>query len=227
MNTNFYNNISYRESLALTYLEVKEFVINQGYSNEIDWQYATKPQNLNASIFLREAAWVILNSGMREKIITKLFPKISKAFYEWDSLDLICNNSEQCKLNALKYFNHRGKIDAIIYIAKYLNTWGFDFIFKQLDEKGADFLTLFPYIGPATSLHLAKNLGFSCIKPDRHLKRIASKLGYEDPRTMCELISSEIDEQISVVDIVLWRYATIQENYLDKFSKFTSRDFIT
>lgn len=51
-----------------------------------------------------------------------------------------------------------------------------------------------PWIGPITKYHLAKNLGVDCIKPDRHLVRIAKNNGFKDPFEMCEYISETIED---------------------------------
>ena len=62
-----------------------------------------------------------------------------------------------------------------------------------------------PFMGPATSYHLAKNLGFQVAKPDRHLNRISESNGFKNAHELCEAIASQTREPISVVDGVLWR----------------------
>lgn len=80
------------------------------------------------------------------------------------------------------------------------------------------YLRTFPYMGPATSYHLAKNLGMDVVKPDRHLIRISSVAGYECPEAMCRDIAATAGERLSVVDLVLWRYATLNPEYLNDFT---------
>lgn len=53
-------------------------------------------------------------------------------------------------------------------------------------------------------------------EPDRHLVRISEKFGYGCPETFCNDISRYTGEKTSVVDIVLWRYATLEKKYLDE-----------
>ena len=68
-----------------------------------------------------------------------------------------------------------------------------------------DFLSF----GPITSVHLSKNIGLPLAKPDRHLVRLANDFGYESAEELCEQISSLVGDSVAVVDVVLWRYATI------------------
>ena len=73
-------------------------------------------------------------------------------------------------------------------------------------------------MGPVTACHLAKNLGLDVVKPDRHLLRIAAVTGYQSPYEMCCDIAKVTSDKLSVIDLVIWRFATIQRQYLDHFS---------
>jgi len=42
-------------------------------------------------------------------------------------------------------------------------------------------------------------------------------LGYNDAHSLCSEIAGVTDEPIPVIDIVLWRYATLHRPYLDRF----------
>ena len=95
---------------------------------------------------------------------------------------------------------------------------GFDAIKTRLAGGDISYLQTFPFMGPATSYHLAKNLGMDVVKPDRHLLRITCAVGYESPDAMCRDIGTTVGERLSVVDLVLWRYATLNPAYLDDFS---------
>lgn len=204
--------------LVSQYLSAKSFIIEQGFEEEINWQKNISCSQITESGFLCELVWVILSSGMRETIIRKIFPKVAHAFYDLNHIDLIVNNQEQCKSNALKVFNHEKKIDAIIKIITEISMEGFNSFMKKVKTEGIPFLMKFPYLGPATSYHLAKNIGLNVVKPDRHLLRIADITGFKNPTQLCGFISEKVGDPISVVDIVIWRYATINNNYLDYFS---------
>lgn len=197
------------------YMNAKQHVIKNGFVQEIDWQEDLEFEQIDEHLFLKEVAWVILSSGMKESIIRGKFSSISKEFYYWASSSLIVNNKEKCLKRALRHFNNKNKMSAIINIAIYLHTNGFEKVKKSIIEEGIAYLQSFPYMGPATSFHLAKNLGLNVAKPDRHLKRIADKAGYDSVDMLCADIARVTGEKVSVVDLVLWRYATLDNNYLE------------
>ena len=58
----------------------------------------------------------------------------------------------------------------------------------------------------------------SVAKPDRHLTRIANRAGYTEVQKFCIEISRLSGDSIPVVDIVLWRFATIESDYLNVLS---------
>lgn len=210
-------------TLAKAYYIAKSVVIQEGFAPEIDWQYQVSLDTLDESTFLCEAAWVILNSGMRERVISRKFPDISKAFFNWQCSRIIVSHADNCRAKALRHFNHVAKIEAIVNIATHVNILGFKKVTELISEDGVAYLKQFPYIGPATSLHLAKNIGLPLAKPDRHLRRIATGLGYENVQDLCSDISFITGEPVPVVDLVVWRYATRHQRQLLRFASFFKR----
>lgn len=203
--------------IVRSYLVIKESVIDRGFANEIDWQNRQAIDTLTESAFLCEAAWVILSSGMRERTIRKKFDLISGAFFDWKSAKKISRRADHCRRSALEHFNHVPKINAILSMSAHVSKYGFDSVVENIKENGVEFISQFPYMGPATSFHLAKNIGLSFAKPDRHLVRIANAVGYSSPNNLCSDISELVGDKIAVVDLVLWRYATLFDNYLAIF----------
>jgi len=199
-------------------MAAKEAVIKQGYVAEIDWQESVSFNEISETEFLREAAWVILSSGMREVIIRKKFPEVSSAFFEWECSRKIVFQREKCRNAALSCFNNPRKIDAILKIAVHVFIEGFHSVRESIRNEGVDYIMRLPFMGPVTSYHFAKNIGFPVAKPDRHLKRIAKRIGYSSPQSMCSDIAKLIGENPAVVDLVIWRYATLHSNYLEFFS---------
>jgi len=209
------NNKIYRAANA--YLTAKETVIASRYFKEIIWQELVRFESVTESYFLREAAWVILSSGMKETVVRGKFPAISNAFLHWSSAAEIVAQAEICESRAFESFRHKGKLNAILTIAHAVQEIGFENLMRTIQCNGPETLQRFPYLGPATSLHLAKNLGLGVAKPDRHLMRIAGKSGYNSPADLCNDIASLVGEDIAVIDLVLWRYATLHRNYLSIF----------
>ena len=207
-----------QSELVEIYLKVKETVIYQGFAEEIDWQDNIQFSDISESNFLREAAWVILSSGMRETVIRKKFPAISTAFLFWRSAHQIVKHLEPCRLHALSVFRHEQKINAIISIAKQIADDGFEKIKVRIQNGGIKYIQQMPFMGPATSYHLAKNIGLDFVKPDRHLLRIAKAAGYNSPKLLCEDIANSVGDRISVVDLVIWRFATLNPDYIKDFA---------
>ena len=207
-----------RTKIAEIYLKAKKAVVEKGFSAEIDWQSKIRFPNITEADFLREAAWVVLSSGMRESVICLKFPAISAAFYYWQSANHVVKNSETCRRHALPIFCHRQKINAIIKIAEQITAQGFKIFKNRIRNKGIDFIKTLPFMGPATSYHLAKNIGLDVVKPDRHLVRVAAATGYNSPRLLCEEIAKIVGDRLSVIDLVIWRFATLNSNYLEYFS---------
>jgi hypothetical protein len=211
-------NDQFIDRLAYAYFFIKEYVIEEGYSFEIDYASDLNFNNLTESLFLEETAWVILSSGMSFKIISDKFHLVSEAFYNWESANKIYENAHDCKNNSLKIFNNQQKIDAIITVSSIVKSEGFRNIKTRIGKNGVDYLTRFPFIGPVTKFHLAKNIGINVTKPDRHLVRISSAIGYDSPNDLCNDIAKRISEKKAIIDLVFWRYATLENNYLSRIS---------
>jgi hypothetical protein len=203
------NSLQGATALARAYLHAKRLVLDAGFGHEIVWQRSRPKEDLSESAFLREAAWVILSAGMRESVVRCKFPAISDCFLYWQSAAAINRCSENCYHSALRHFGHEKKIGAICTVAAIVEQKGFDIVLKEMKDDPFEALRQFPYIGPVTSLHLAKNLGIQIAKPDRHLSRLAEHCGYHDTQILCTDISQFTGDSIDVVDIVLWRYSLI------------------
>jgi len=202
------------------YLLAKNVVVSEGFADELKWQDQIQFSGVGESVFLREAAWVVLSSGMRESVVRSKFQSFSDAFYNWFSARRIRTNAHECRRSALRIFCHAGKIDSIIEISCSVDKHGFDFIKGKIQTEGVVFLQSLPYVGPATCYHLAKNLGLDVVKPDRHLLRISALLEYENPALLCRDIANSVGDRVSVVDLVIWRYATLNPGYRNFVARY-------
>lgn len=210
-------------ALLDVYLTAKEAVVARGFAWEIDWQAERRLDRIDESEFLRESAWTVLSAGFRETIVRRLFAPICDAFLGLQSAAVIQANRVGCRTAALEVFSNQRKIDAILDIACVVADSGFEVIRRRIQEEDVRFLQTLPYIGSITAFHLAKNLGLPVVKPDRHLQRIAKAAGFGSPRELCELISHRVGEPIQVVDVVLWRYATLFSDYVAVFAAVRRR----
>lgn len=204
-------------SLALAYLHAKRAVIAAGYEAEIAWQEDACRTPLTETRFLSEAAWVVLSSGMRETVVRRIFPEIAAAFANFVSARAAAvSSADGGRDRAFRAFRHPGKIAAIIDIVLHVDDAGLDTVRRLLLLEGTTYLQTLPYIGPVTAFHLAKNLGHDVAKPDRHLVRIAHACGYDDPQILCADLRDFLGEPVPVIDIVLWRFATLSADYIDE-----------
>lgn len=201
------------KQLAWLYMNAKERVIEAGYADEIDWQEEVVFADLDEPTFLRESAWVVLSAGFRETIVRRRFGAVTKAFLDWSSAELIMTKRESCRSNALLAFGNQKKINAILRIVELVATKGIDTIQKEIERSGTEFIQELPFMGQITARHLAKNLGVVMVKPDRHLARMAITTGYETADEMCRTIGAIVGDSLSVIDIVMWRYATITGSF--------------
>jgi hypothetical protein len=204
-------------TLASAYVRAKTKVLAAGYIYEVIWQKNVRTEQLTESDLLMECAWAILSSGMRESVVRKKFFGIGEAFCGWSSAEIIVCHSDECVRLALALFGHKGKIEAIAQCARIIYEKGFESLRRELEFDPIGALQQFPYIGPITCYHVAKNIGFPVVKPDRHLCRLTELSGYQCPSDLCKALAEYIGDPIAVVDIVLWRFATLQQDYMTSF----------
>jgi hypothetical protein len=182
------------------------YMANSGRDAEVQWQRQVALEEFTETDLLREAAWVILCSGFRERIVRRVFDYVSLCFCDWESASAILDADPICRTAAMVSFRNPTKLGAIVAAALYINGQGF-LAFKQavlaapLTE-----LQRLPFIGPVTVWHLAKNLGLDVAKPDRHLARISSAFGFHDADQFCTAIARVVGERRKVVDLIVWRY---------------------
>ncbi len=194
------------------YEQAESRVYSAGYGWEADWQRQRLHAGFTEEDLLREAAWVVLCSGFRESVVRNVFDYVSLCFCDWESAEAIARHKSLCIETALHQFKNRRKISAIAEIAEIICEAGFDRVHAELYDDPIEKLQALPFIGPTTSWHLAKNLGFNVAKNDRHLARLAVGNGFADAHTLCALIAQETGELAGVVDIILWRYAVLATN---------------
>lgn len=200
------------------YLTAKEAVVARGFAWEIDWQEERRLDRIGESEFLRESAWTVLSAGFREVVVRRLFGPVCDAFLGFRSAAAIQENRPSCRRRALKVFNNPRKVNAILDIASIVDEMGFEHLIRRIKDEEVRFLQTLPYIGSITAFHLAKNLGLPVVKPDRHLQRIAGAAGFSSALELCQLISDHLGEPVQVVDVVLWRYATLFSDYMMMFN---------
>jgi hypothetical protein len=208
-------------SIAFAYLLAKKEVLGSKYALEVI-QPLSPLGAVSESGFLRELAWVILCGGMAESVVRGVFPAITESFLNWRSAEEISECSKECVDSAMAHFRHKRKIEAIAAGARTVHVRSFPVIRDDILRDPLGCLVEFPFIGPTTVFHLAKNIGVQVAKPDRHLARLALANGFDDVQAFCGCISVFLGEDIRKVDSVLWRFATMHSDYIERFTSYTA-----
>jgi len=176
---------------AEKYFELKKSIIDNGYQADIEWSENLKPCE-DIRDFLSEYIFVVCNSGMKAQIARGIFNNVILAMESGIPIWHVFKNFD--KVNAINLVwglkNH--------YFNEYL---------KANDK--FEFCSSMPYMGKILKYHLAKNLGIDCIKPDRHLVRIANDFE-TDPFSMCKKLSDTTGDRLVTIDTVIWRAANLR-----------------
>lgn len=191
--------------------EAERFCIENGFREEIEWCRNREPfTSVTKITFLREYAWVIFNSGMKTSVIEAKWNALSRTFLWFDPSEIIIHSND-VRLRALKVFGNRAKVKAVIEMAKKIESTPTFFVAlkEQIQLDPLEELEKLHFIGKVTRYHLARNLGFDFIKPDRHLVRLAERYGMA-PFELCEIVKKETGEKLGVIDVVFWRYCEQQ-----------------
>ncbi len=173
------------------YQEAKGYVLTHGHKDEVDCCKNREPvEYCTAATFFFEYVYVVLNAGMKEQIARKIYEKFCK--------DLDPN-----------VIGHVGKRTAIRAALENYTNW-----FEVIKSAGNDEMKIerlkdLPWIGDITKYHLARNIGIDCVKPDRHLLRLAEQFNFSSPLYMCLEIQKQTGARLGVIDVVLWRYCNL------------------
>ncbi len=179
------------ENLLSYYHVARHFVMTHGYEHEIGWCENRVPfSKCDAETFYFEYVYVVLNAGMKEQIARKIYDKF-------------------CKDLDFNLIGHLGKRQAILTGSWNYKVWFNSLQMLKTDEERIEYLKTLPWIGDITKYHLARNIGIDCVKPDRHLVKLAERFGCANPYEMCQTIQKSTGERLGVVDVVLWRYCNL------------------
>lgn len=193
--------------LISSYVLAKGEVVRAGYVDEIAWQGNARLIDVDTVAFMREAAWVVLSTGMAERVVRGKFPALAEVLHGWDPVAI--SKDAGASGRALGVFGHRRKVAAILDIARVAAALDRESLHAALTGDPKRFLTDLPYVGPVTWTHLAKNLGLPLAKPDRHLVRLSAAYRRDSVADLCEEIAVWLGEPVAVVDVVLWRYGSL------------------
>jgi len=190
----------------LLFKEAERFCLENGFAKEIEW-CDNRPtfDKMDQRNFLCEYAWVVYNSGMKNSVIEGKWVLLTDAFKLFVP-HIVVAFSKEVREKVLSIFGHKQKVDAVITVAKLIVKKGFEERIRSLiAENTLAYLDSLPFIGPITKYHLARNLGFDYVKPDRHLVRLAKKYNMT-PFEFCDIIHQKTGRRLGTIDVILWRF---------------------
>lgn len=190
------------ESLLTFFDKAKETVEKAGYGDEIRWCDELKPFDQQTyGDFAAEYIWVVISSGINNRAAQTICERF---WYCVRGEGLITHEGHDPFLTIA----HPHKQKAIRRFFKEGRDW-FELL-QKADDKVAFIGDYLPYMGgEALRYHLARNLGIDCVKPDRHLKRLAEFFGFPSPLEMCLAIQAARGGRLGVIDVILWRYSNL------------------
>ena len=150
--------------------------------------------------FLWQFCFVVLASYWKAQYAMKLLERF------WDTKDLeIIHNAHKRNAIAQAIQKYPEWLRWIKYYAEKMDKPGDGYAYTLT------YIDSLPMMGPVTKYHLARNLGLDCVKPDRHLVRLAERFGYPMPLAMCQDIQREVggSEKLGTIDLVLWWWCNL------------------
>lgn len=173
------------------YQNAKKHVLTHGYKDEVEWCEKREPFGFcTTDTFFFEYVYVVLNAGMKEQIARKIYERF-------------------CKDLDPSTIGHLGKRKAVKAALEHYTNWFEALKSAENDEIRIERLNNLPWIGDITKYHLARNIGIDCVKPDRHLVRLAEQFRFKTPHDMCVEIQRYTKERLGVIDVILWRYCNL------------------
>lgn len=199
-----------QKSKASQLFEAAKAYCEENYQEELNWAYSITPdtfKNLRSKRFLSEYCWAVYAAGFKYSRIQAVFPRIRRAFKEFELVSLARMRSIE---PALAVFHNTRKARSFLEGSKLIAREGFSVFKKRLSEQGVDMLEELPGIGSIAKFHLAKNIGLvDAPKPDIWLVRAASACS-STVDELVDFLSAKYKISRHVVDVILWRYGADQ-----------------
>jgi hypothetical protein len=225
---------------ALAYLEAER-------PDLLKWAQKIGPKTfryLKLKQFLSAYCWVVYCSGFKFDIVEEKFPRLQKAFKDFDPDKLSRMRSVE---PVLKVIGHKNKANNFLDGAKDIIREGIVPLKKRLNEDRIKTMKIlkslsslknlmdlddldgvlttlddFEGIGPITKFHLAKNIGLVDVpKPDIWLCRATVLCGgsvdYTTVSRLVGLVAGRLKKTKCTIDVAIWLYG--KDGCLGKWKK--------
>lgn len=160
-------------------------------------------EDVDLRAFLRQYLWVIYVSGFRNAVVRRHFNSLKAAFHDLDLDRIVAMQSVDAR--ALPIRNQR-KATAFLQGCRMIHREGWYAFKERLRETRRAALFGLPWMGPATSRHMALALGVEDTeKPDTWMLQCAAACS-TTVEQMVTFLSSEYGLSRQRVDAYLWQY---------------------
>lgn len=176
--------------------------------------------DLDLKGFLENYLHVIFVSGFRNSVVEEHFDTIVKKFHNLDLDRIVAMESIDAKTLPIR--NQR-KADAFLKGCKLIHAEGWEAFKQRMRKDGRVVLTELPYMGPATSRHLATAIGLEDTeKPDTWMKQCAAACS-ATVEEMVTFLSREHELTRQQVDAYLWQYCRDNQHIPNHSDPATSK----
>ena len=160
-------------------------------------------ERVDLRAFLEQYLWVIFVSGFRNAVVEKHFDGLMAGFHDLD-LDRIVA-MESIDAQTLPVRNQR-KADAFLKGCRLIHREGWNAFKERLQARRRSALRELPFMGPATSQHMALALGIEDTeKADTWIRQCAEQCSATVDQ-MITFLSKEYGLTRQRVDAYLWQY---------------------
>lgn len=160
-------------------------------------------EDVDLRAFLRQYLWVIYVSGFRNAVVEKHFAGLEAAFQDLDLERIVAMDGIDARALPI---GHQRKADAFVKGCRVIHGLGWPKFKEQLREKKTAALWRLPWMGPATTRHMALALGIEdTAKPDTWMMQCAAKCSATVDE-MVTFLSKEYGLRRQQVDAYLWQF---------------------
>lgn len=187
-----------REKATLMLETAREHVGDNVY---VPWDF----DDVDVRVFLGQYLWTIYVAGFRNSVVEKHIEAISLVFHDLDLEKIAGMESIDARVLPIR---HQRKADAFLSGCKMIHAEGWSAFKERVAERGRAALQELPYMGPATSQHMALALGIEDTeKADTWIKQCAAACSASVDQ-LVTFLSKEHGLTRQQVDSYLWRFCS-------------------
>ena len=212
-------------------------------NSDIKWYLNERPKTITRDSFFEASVFAIWVSGLKRKSVVTFLENAESKGFSWDFTKIAKKTSKTWEEFKKKLHDHpvplraSGKWDAVRIIAKQLSKYKDDNEFRieffdgkarssRLDNNDVKNLKKrkIPYIGPANSHFIIRNMGGEAIKCDRWLAAFMKHYGINEPQILKMINRANIPA--GLFDLVIWAYCEMfigKTSELDRHFKYFSK----